>query len=57
LNDFSVKAECQVRERFQFSAQAQYEDWKFPALRIGPESDFSSSVQLTFQPKRRWVKN
>jgi membrane-associated phospholipid phosphatase len=57
LNDFSVKAECQVRERFQLSAQAQYEDWKFPALRIGPESDFSSSVQLTFQPKRRWVKN
>jgi hypothetical protein len=57
LNDFSVKAECQVRERFQLSAQAQYEDWKFPALRIGPESDFSSSVRLTFQPKRRWVKN
>jgi hypothetical protein len=57
LNDFSVKAECQVGERFQLTAQAQYEEWKFPALRPGPESDFSSSVQMTFHPRLRWAKN
>jgi membrane-associated phospholipid phosphatase len=56
LNDFSAAAECRLGPRAAVSGQAQYEEWNFPALRPGPESDFSTSVQLTFHPGLRWRK-
>jgi len=57
LNDFSAAAECQLGSRVAVSGRAQYEQWNFPALRPGPESDFSTSVQLTVRPELRWHKN
>lgn len=57
LNDLSAAAECRLGPRFALSGWTQYEQWNFPALRPGPESDFSGSVQLTFRPELRWRKN
>jgi membrane-associated phospholipid phosphatase len=57
LNDFSVTGECWLGPRVQLSATAQDERWHFPALRTGPQSDFSTSLQLTFHPGLRWRKN
>jgi membrane-associated phospholipid phosphatase len=57
LNDFSAAAECRLGPRITVSGRAQYEEWSFPALRPGPESDFSTSVELTFHPELRWRKN
>ncbi|MFY9950124.1 MAG: capsule assembly Wzi family protein [Candidatus Sulfotelmatobacter sp.] len=54
LNDFSLSARCQLGPQVELSGQAQYEQWNFPALRPGPESDFSMSLQLTYHPGLRW---
>ena len=54
LNDFSLSARCQLGPQLELSGQAQYEQWNFPALRPGPESDFSMSLQLTYHPGLRW---
>jgi membrane-associated phospholipid phosphatase len=57
LNDFSLNARCWLGPQAEFSWQAQYEQWHFPALRSGPESDFSTSLQLTYHPSLRWRQN
>ena len=57
LNDFSAATECRLGAGTALAARAQYEEWNFPALRPGPESDFSASVELTFHPGLRWRKN
>ena len=57
LNDFSVTGECRLGPQVDLSGQAQYEQWHFPALRAGPQSDFSTSLQLTFHPGLHWRKN
>jgi hypothetical protein len=33
------------------SGTLQYEQWRFPVLAAGRQSDFTTSVQLTFCPK------
>jgi hypothetical protein len=57
LNDFSAAGEWIVGPGIAISGQAQYENWKFVALRSGPQSVFSASLQLTFYPGLRWRKN
>ena len=57
LNDFSMTGECGLGPQVTLSARAQYETWYFRALRPGAESDFSTSVQLTFRPNLRWSRN
>lgn len=57
LNDFSAAGECRLSPRAALSGQAQYEEWHFPALWPGRESDFSTSLQLTFYPGLRLRKN
>lgn len=57
LNDFSARAEWRLGPRVAFSGQAQYEQWRFTGLRPGPESNFATSVQLTFDPGLRWRRN
>jgi membrane-associated phospholipid phosphatase len=54
LNDFSLTAACRMGRQMELSGRAQYEQWHFPALRSGPESDFSTSLQLTYHPGQRW---
>ncbi len=57
LNDLSATAECKLGPGIAFSARAQYEAWNFPALRPGPQSDFSTSLQLTLLPLLGWRKH
>jgi membrane-associated phospholipid phosphatase len=57
LNDFSAAAEWRLGPRVTVSGRAQCEQWNFPALRPGPQSDFSTSVQLTVRPELHWRKN
>lgn len=57
LNDFSLNGEFRLGANAAVSARAQYETWHFIALRSGPQSDFSTSVQLTLHPDLRWRKN
>lgn len=52
LNDFGGRAAFMLRPDLSVSAFVQYEQWNFPALSAHPESNFTSSVQLTFYP--RW---
>ena len=57
LNDFSFKAGWQLSQRFQLSARAQYENWKFPALDPAPAANFSSTIQMTICPFVSWTRN
>lgn len=57
LNDFSATGECSLGGRVALSGRAQYGKWDFIALRPGPQSDVSTTLQLTFHPGLRWRKN
>jgi hypothetical protein len=52
LNDFSAGTELMLTRQLAFSGSVQYEQWNFPVLRLGPQSDVTASVQLTYSP--RW---
>jgi len=57
LADASVRADFWVRTSFSVSAAIQYERWTFPVISPTPQSNFVSSVQLTFWPKGLSRKN
>jgi hypothetical protein len=50
LNDGSVTANWWVRNDLSFSALLQYEKWLAPVLTQTPQSNWTSSIQLSFQP-------
>jgi hypothetical protein len=50
LNDGSVTANWWVRNDLSFSALLQYEKWLAPVLAQTPQSNWTSSIQLSFQP-------
>jgi hypothetical protein len=50
LNDISALGECQLGARAALSARAQYEEWNFPTLAAGRQSDVTASVRLSFYP-------
>jgi membrane-associated phospholipid phosphatase len=50
LNDISAAGECRLGARAALSAQAQYEEWNFPVLAAGKQSDVTAAVRLTFNP-------
>jgi membrane-associated phospholipid phosphatase len=50
LSDISASGECKLGARAAFSAQAQYEEWNFPTLAAGKQSDVTAAVRLTFYP-------
>jgi membrane-associated phospholipid phosphatase len=54
LNDFSATYDCRFGTHLALSARAQYERWAFVALHPGPQSDFSTSMQLSYYPGLRW---
>lgn len=54
INDGGVKASLWLGQDLSASALLQYEKWRFPVLRPGSASDFTSSVQLTYWPHWRW---
>ena len=53
LNDGSVKLDWWVRHDLSVSAFVQYEKWKAPFLAPTPQSNWTSSVDVTFWP-RSW---
>ena len=51
LNDGFVKANWWVRNNLDVSAFVQYEKWLAPVLTPGPQTNWTSSVQISFQPR------
>ncbi len=52
VSDFGVKADYWIRPELSLSSLAQYERWTFPVMAAGEQSNLTTSVQLTFWPKR-----
>jgi hypothetical protein len=50
LNDGGVSLDLQVRRDVTVSGSVQYEKWNYPILAPSPQSNVSTSVQLTFWP-------
>lgn len=53
INDGSVRLDRWFGKEMSVSAFLQYEHWKIPVLAQTPQTDWTSSVQLTFWP-RSW---
>jgi hypothetical protein len=51
LNDGSVTANWRLRHDLSFSALLQYEKWLASVLAQTPQSNWMSSIQLSFQPQ------
>jgi hypothetical protein len=56
LTDIGVRADFWHRSVVSVSSSVQYEQWVFPVLAPGQHSNLSTSVQLTFWPRRWDVK-
>ena len=55
LNDASVKLDWWTREDLSISASLQYEKWLAPILASTPQTNWTSSVDVTFWPSGwRW---
>ncbi len=50
LNDGSAKVNWWLRDDLNVSASVQYEKWVAPILASGPQTNWTSSVEITFQP-------
>jgi len=50
LNDGSLSLNWRVRENVQFRAFLQYEKWFAPILAAQPQTNWTSSVEITFCP-------
>ncbi|HUX09292.1 MAG TPA: hypothetical protein VMW51_01540, partial [Terriglobia bacterium] len=50
LNDVGVHIDLWMNSQAGLSGDVQYERWRFPALASGPESNLTTSMQLTFWP-------
>jgi hypothetical protein len=57
ITDGSVGTDFHVRDGVLIRAHLQYEWWNIPAIARGQQSNWTSSVQVTIEPKYlRWVK-
>jgi hypothetical protein len=50
LNDGSVKGSWWVKRDLSLSAYVQYEKWRAPILAPGPQTNWTSSVEIAFWP-------
>jgi hypothetical protein len=55
LNDFSAKAQMMLGHDLGLSAFLQYESWRFRELAPVPQSNVTSSIQLTWWPS--WMRH
>jgi membrane-associated phospholipid phosphatase len=53
MNDGSVKVNWQLRDDLDISAGVKYEKWFAPILAPTPQTNWASSVEVTFRP-RTW---
>ena len=51
-NDFSVNTRMRLHRDLELQSSLQYERWSAPLLANGARSDFTTSVQVTYWPKR-----
>ncbi len=51
INDASAAVNWWLRGIVSFSASVQYEKWLAPLLAAGPQTNWTSSIQVTFWPK------
>lgn len=51
-NDYFVKTDFVVTKDVAVSGMLQYEQWRFPALAQGGQSNFTSQLQFTYFPHR-----
>jgi membrane-associated phospholipid phosphatase len=56
-NDIAAKTTLAVKKGLMLSAFLQYESWKFPLLSPATQSNFTSSIQLTWEPHLSFGKN
>ena len=55
INDGGIKASLWLRSDLNLSAMLQYEKWNFPLLSPGAQSNWTTSVGMSFSP-RGWSK-
>ncbi|MCU1297267.1 MAG: hypothetical protein JWO91_1545 [Acidobacteriaceae bacterium] len=53
LVDYSAHGDFMVKDALSISAFVQYEQWNFPVLNPRPQTDVTTSVQLTWYPQWR----
>jgi hypothetical protein len=53
LNDAGVNADFWLNSAVMLSGMVQYEKWNYPVLAPQPQSDITTSVELTFWPHGR----
>jgi hypothetical protein len=51
LNDFSMNWNQNITKNCALNAKMQYENWQFPLLATRRQTNFMSSVQLTYRPR------
>jgi hypothetical protein len=51
MNDFYMSAEWRIAPTVAISGTAQYEKWRIPLLAAGGQTNFMSTVQVTWSPK------
>jgi hypothetical protein len=54
LNDGSVKFDWHLHNDLNLSANVQYEKWLAPALAATPQTNWTASIEVSFQP-RGWT--
>jgi len=54
LVDYSVHGDFMLRKALSITGFVQYEQWNFPVLNPAPQTDVTTSVQLTYWP--HWSK-
>jgi hypothetical protein len=53
LSDISGNMTWMVKSGIELSAMGQFEHWKFPLLSTGPQSNFTTTVEVRIFPKAR----
>lgn len=54
-NDISAGVRLRFRNDWELNTRFQYEQWTIPVLASSRQSDFASSIQITYWPKE-WAK-
>ena len=50
ITDFAIRGDLWTGPRWSISASGQYESWIFPAIQPGRQTNFATSLQLSFRP-------
>jgi hypothetical protein len=57
VNDGSLKLDWWLRRDWSLSASVQYEQWKAPLLAPSPQSNWTSSVEISFHPQKLFQRS